>query len=68
MLLLDEPTHNLDLAQQSLFFQALERLTHARGLGVLVVIHDVNLAARWCDRLLMLAEGRIIAEGAPGRC
>ncbi len=66
VLLLDEPTHNLDLAQQSLFFQALERLTHARGLGVLVVIHDVNLAARWCDRLLMLAGGRIIAEGAPG--
>ncbi len=66
VLLLDEPTHNLDLAQQSLFFQALERMTHARGLGVLIVIHDVNLAARWCDRLLMLAEGRIIAEGAPG--
>ncbi|PZC49579.1 MAG: iron complex transport system ATP-binding protein [Chloroflexi bacterium] len=65
LLLLDEPTHNLDLAQQALFFQTLERLTHERRLGVLAVIHDVNLAALWCDRLLMLADGRILADGTP---
>lgn len=65
VLLLDEPTHNLDLAQQSLFFEALRRLARERGLSGLAVIHDVNLAALWCDRLLMLAEGRIIAAGEP---
>ena len=65
VLLLDEPTHNLDLAQQAAFFEALRRLTAERGLSVLAVIHDVNLASLWCDRLLMLAEGRIVAGGTP---
>ena len=65
VLLLDEPPHHPALAQQSLFVQVLAGLTRSRGLGALVVIHDVNLAARWCDRLLMLADGRIIAEGDP---
>lgn len=67
LLLLDEPTHNLDLAQQSLFFATLERLARERALGVLAVIHDVNLAALWCDRLLMLTEGRILAAGSPAQ-
>ena len=66
VLLLDEPTHNLDLAQQSLFFAVLRRLTGERRLSALAVIHDVNLASLWCDRLLMLAGGRIIAAGSPG--
>lgn len=65
LLLLDEPTHNLDLAQQALFFEALRGLARDRGLSGLAVIHDVNLASLWCDRLLMLADSRIIAGGAP---
>lgn len=65
ILLLDEPTHNLDLAQQMAFFTVLRRLTAQRGLTVLAVIHDVNLAALTCDRLMMLQGGRLIADGSP---
>ena len=63
-LLLDEPTNHLDLRYQ------VELLGYARaqaraGVGVLVVLHDLNLAARTCDRLLVLDGGRLVAEGAP---
>lgn len=64
-LLLDEPTSSLDLAHQH------HTLTAARGfagrsVGVLVVLHDLNLAARYADRVLLLKEGRTVAEGTPG--
>lgn len=42
-------------------------LAHAGNTGVLVILHDMNLAARWCDRLLLLAGGRAIAQGAPAQ-
>lgn len=63
-LLLDEPTNHLDLRYQ------VELLSYARaqaeaGVGVLVVLHDLNLAARSCGRLLVLADGRVVAEGPP---
>lgn len=63
-LLLDEPTNHLDLRYQ------VELLGYARsqaaaGVGVLVVLHDLNLAARSCDRLLVLKGGRLVAQGAP---
>ncbi|WP_406585110.1 ABC transporter ATP-binding protein [Deinococcus aetherius] len=63
-LLLDEPTNHLDLAY------GLEVVRHlrgevARGLGVVAVLHDLNLAAR-ADRLLLLLEGRVLAVGTPG--
>lgn len=65
-LLLDEPTNHLDLRYQ------VELLSYARaqaasGVGVMVVLHDLNLAARSCDRLVMLSAGRKVAEGAPER-
>jgi iron complex transport system ATP-binding protein len=63
-LLLDEPTNHLDLKYQvevlSLVRQEIER-----GLGAVVVLHDLNLAARVCDRLLVLQQGSIVAEGTP---
>jgi ABC-type hemin transport system ATPase subunit len=37
-----------------------------RGLGALVVLHDLNLAARACDRMVLLSGGRVVAEGSPG--
>lgn len=63
-LLLDEPTTHLDLRHQ------VEILRHVReqaacGIGVLVVLHDLNLAARGCDRVVVLASGRVEAEGTP---
>ncbi len=63
-LLLDEPTASLDLAHQHLTLQQARQMA-ARGLAVLVVLHDLNLAARYADRLLLLHEGRVSAQGTP---
>lgn len=63
-LLLDEPTANLDAHHQLAILDVL-RSEAARGAGVLVTLHDLSLAERWCDRLLLLDEGRVVAEGAP---
>jgi ABC-type cobalamin/Fe3+-siderophores transport system ATPase subunit len=66
ILLLDEPTNNLDMAHQSAFFELLLRLRDEQGLSILAVVHDVNLAALYCDRVLMLREGSVVADGPPG--
>jgi iron complex transport system ATP-binding protein len=63
-LLLDEPTASLDLARQHEVLHAVAGF--ARGdVGVLVVLHDLNLAARYADEVLVLKEGRVAAQGAP---
>ncbi|HHX4053425.1 MAG: ABC transporter ATP-binding protein [Burkholderia contaminans] len=61
LLLLDEPTNHLDLRHQ------LELLARVRRLGIatLATIHDLNLAAAYCDRLHVLAHGRVVASGTP---
>ncbi|MCP2247054.1 ABC transporter ATP-binding protein [Lentzea aerocolonigenes] len=61
VLVLDEPTNHLDIRHQ------LDVLSLARGLGVtvLTVLHDLNLAASFCDRLHVLDEGRLVAGGTP---
>lgn len=64
-LFLDEPTSSLDPRHQLLLLRAVRTLARDEGLAVLVVLHDVNLAARWCDRLLLLADGHAIALGRP---
>ncbi len=65
VLLADEPTAHLDLRHAVSIFALLRGLSSARGLAVMVVTHDVNLAALHCDRLALLAGGRVAAEGAP---
>lgn len=64
-LLLDEPTSALDMPQQVEILALLRRLSHERGLRVLIVMHDINMAARYCDRLYALKDGTLVAEGAP---
>lgn len=67
VLLLDEPTANLDIAHQRMVMDNISWLVRAKGVTVVLVSHDVNMAARYADRLLMIAEGRKIALGAtPG--
>lgn len=61
-LLLDEPTAALDLAHQHGFL-TLARARAARGAGVLAVLHDINLAAQYADRISLLGEGRLVAQG-----
>jgi iron complex transport system ATP-binding protein len=65
LLVLDEPTAHLDLRYQAEFVALLRRLTRGARLTVVLVSHDLNLAAELCDRLLLLESGRSMAIGAP---
>ena len=62
-LLLDEPTSALDIAHQVEVLAMIREFADERGVGVVVVLHDVNLAARFCDEIIALAEGRLVARG-----
>ncbi|MCU4182458.1 ATP-binding cassette domain-containing protein [Bosea sp. BH3] len=64
-LLLDEPTSALDIAHQIEVLSLVHRLSAERGLGVVVVLHDVNMAARFCDEIIALHSGRMIVRGTP---
>jgi iron complex transport system ATP-binding protein len=66
LLLLDEPTANLDAEAQAEVLGLLRRLA-TEGVGVLVVLHDLSYAAAYCDRLMLLHHGRLVAEGPPSR-
>jgi iron complex transport system ATP-binding protein len=63
-LLVDEPVAGLDPAHQLTVMQLLRRKA-AEGMGVVAVLHDLALAARFCDRLLLLHQGVVVAQGAP---
>jgi iron complex transport system ATP-binding protein len=65
LLLLDEPTAFLDLKHRLAVYALLGRLHRENGLTVVVVSHDINLAARHCDRLVLLRCGSIAADGTP---
>jgi iron complex transport system ATP-binding protein len=65
LLVLDEPTSHLDLRHQVETAALLRRLNRDRGMSILLVSHDLNLAAEVCDRLLLLSSGRAVAIGAP---
>jgi iron complex transport system ATP-binding protein len=64
VLLLDEPTAFLDLQHQLGICSVLRRLREERGLTVVIVSHDLNLASQYCDRVAMLKEGQVCALGA----
>lgn len=64
VLLLDEPTNHLDIHHQVAFMEVLRRL-NAGGKTILMVIHDLNLAARYARRVVVLHDGRISAAGPP---
>lgn len=65
VLLLDEPTTHLDLQHRFHFASLLARLCREENLGVVCVLHDLNLAAEFCTRLVLMHEGRVIADAAP---
>ena len=64
LLLLDEPTASLDVGRQQQVLELVDVLRTEQGLTVLTAMHDLNLAARYADRLLFLAGGRLVAEGS----
>ncbi|WP_163557078.1 ATP-binding cassette domain-containing protein [Halomonas sp. NO4] len=64
-LLLDEPLAALDIAHQVEVLALVRQLCHELGLGVIIVLHDINMASRYCDELLALHSGRVLAQGTP---
>lgn len=64
-ILLDEPLAALDVAHQVEVMSLVQRLSRQLGLCVVVVIHDINMAARYCDELIALHSGAVLTRGAP---
>jgi iron complex transport system ATP-binding protein len=65
VILMDEPTSHLDIRNQLLIHRMMQRLAHDWGMAVVCVSHDVNLAARFADELVLLRDGRVAAAGSP---
>ena len=63
--MLDEPTSALDIAHQIEVLGLIRELSHKLDLGVVVVLHEINMAARYCDYLVALRGGEMIAQGTP---
>jgi iron complex transport system ATP-binding protein len=63
VLLLDEPTSNLDVKYQMEVMDVVRGLAKNRGVGVCAIIHDMDIAMRYCDKIIMLEDGRITAAG-----
>ncbi|MFC7244142.1 ABC transporter ATP-binding protein [Catellatospora aurea] len=66
LLLLDEPTTYLDINHQVELLRLLRTLNGQAGKTIVAVLHDINLAGRYCDHIIAMAGGAIVAEGAPG--
>ena len=65
-ILLDEPTANLDIGRQVEILDLIKGLCRRDKLTVVVALHDLNLAAQYCDRLVLIDNGRVHSEGKPG--
>lgn len=67
VLLLDEPTSHLDISHQVEIFELLRVLSQREQVTVIANLHDLNLAAQYCDYLILLSEGRVFALGSPAK-
>jgi iron complex transport system ATP-binding protein len=65
VLLLDEPTSHLDIGHQLSILNLIRNLNRQARMTVVAVFHDLNLAAEYCDRLILLDQGRVVAAGTP---
>ncbi len=65
VILLDEPTANLDIHHQIDFLDLILNLNQAKGLTIVMASHDINLASEFCDRLILLEQGSVYKMGAP---
>jgi iron complex transport system ATP-binding protein len=64
-LLLDEPTNNLDIRHQLEAVSIIHKLSREKEITVIMAIHDLNIAARYADKLMMLKDGNLVAIGNP---
>lgn len=65
LLFLDEPTSHLDIGHQVQILDLLRKLNREKQLTVVMVMHDLNLAGEYCNRIILLNEGRVFKDGAP---
>lgn len=65
LLLMDEPVVHLDLNHRVEIFELLKKIMRKGGVTVACVLHDINLASKYCDRLIVLKDGKIVCEGYP---
>jgi iron complex transport system ATP-binding protein len=65
ILFLDEPTTFLDITYQVEILDLLTDLNRKHGTTIVMVLHDINLSARYADHIIALVEGKLVAEGAP---
>ncbi len=65
LLFLDEPTSHLDIGHQIQILDLLKKLNHRNNLTIVMVLHDLNLASEYCNRIVLLNEGKIFKSGAP---
>ena len=65
ILLLDEPTSNLDLVHQVMVLDLVKKLKNKYNTSIILSIHDLTLASKYCDRIVMLKDGILFAEGKP---
>ncbi|MGB4504797.1 MAG: ABC transporter ATP-binding protein [Syntrophaceticus sp.] len=65
VLLLDEPTSNLDIKHQLEVLGLLQKFAHEGGMTVIMVLHDLNLASRFSEKLVLISEGKVFASGPP---
>ncbi len=65
-ILLDEPTANLDISHQVEILDLIKNLCQENSLAVIIALHDLNLASQYCDRLVLLNNGRVHSSGTPG--
>ena len=66
IVLLDEPTASLDIGHQQQALELLDALRAESGLTLVAAMHDLTLAAQYADRMVLLDEGRVVADGGPG--
>ncbi len=67
LLFLDEPTAHLDIGHQIQILDLLKRLNQKQHLTIVIVLHDLNLAAEFCNRIMLLNEGTVFKEGPPDK-
>lgn len=67
VMLLDEPTSHLDIRNQLAIYRMMQRLAHDWRMAVICVSHDINVAARFADQLVLMRDGQVVAAGGPAQ-